>query len=256
MNAIRRVTVAVLALQGAALAPVFVPTVQAQPAVSTAGGKQEIINPTWAHKPSGDDVAKNYPDEALRRGHSGRAVIECTMDAKGYLRDCAVLAEMPKSEGFGIATLRLAKIMQVSGAIEGAKVKVPVEFLLTNDPRPPLKPVKPMVTIDAAPWIATPSKDEVVAAFPASALGKSTHALVTMKCLIAITGYLKSCDVSSASPAGLGFEAAALSLSDKFKVDINWIINVNPEVWVDIPVQFATADDKTASPSTPGPVKP
>jgi len=253
MKAIRLSTVAVFAMEGAALAAVLGHPAQAQPAASAAGGKLEIINPKWAHKPSVDDIVKNYPDDALRRGHSGRAVVECTMDAKGYLHDCTVLAEVPKSEGFGKATLRITNLMQVSGAVAGAKVKVPVQFLQINNLPPPPKSV---VTIDAAPWIATPSKDEIVASLPVSALSKSTHALVTMKCLIAITGYLRSCEVSSATPAGLGFEAAALSLSDKFKVDVNWIINVNPEVWVDIPVQFAAADDQTAPPSAPVPAKP
>lgn len=68
-----------------------------------------ITNPDWDVKPSGEAVARYYPDRAQRLELEGRAVVVCKVDVEGRLHDCLVDEEIPKGVGFGEATKLLAQ---------------------------------------------------------------------------------------------------------------------------------------------------
>jgi protein TonB len=93
-----------------------------------------IEKPTWLRKPTGDDLARNYPDNAARRYISGQAMIQCAVTAAGTLTDCKVLQEKPLNMGFGAASLRLAPNFLMSPktptgtSIEGAVVTIPIHW--------------------------------------------------------------------------------------------------------------------------------
>jgi protein TonB len=84
--------------------------------------------------PSTDDLAKVYPEKALRRGVAGEAVIECGVTAQGDMADCALASETPGNYGFGLAALRLAPLFNVEPKLKngqpvrGAAVTIPVKF--------------------------------------------------------------------------------------------------------------------------------
>jgi protein TonB len=98
-----------------------------------------ISNPDWLRKPSGDDIARYYPERASRMGVEGRAVLSCSVTAKGTLESCSVVSEDPGDQDFGSAAMRMSKLFkmkpkQADGApVEGGTVRIPLRFVLPKD---------------------------------------------------------------------------------------------------------------------------
>lgn len=94
------------------------------------------LDPPWLRRPSGDDMARHYPESAIKRGMSGRVVIVCGVTAEGSLTACRVDSELPKAEGFGEAALRMAPLFKLrandkSGrSVEGGVLRIPLRFVM------------------------------------------------------------------------------------------------------------------------------
>ena len=98
-----------------------------------------ISNPDWARRPSGDDIARYYPDRAQRMGVEGRATISCSVTAKGTLESCSVISEEPADQEFGSAAMRMSKLCKMKpksldGApVDGGTVRIPLRFALPKE---------------------------------------------------------------------------------------------------------------------------
>ena len=97
-----------------------------------------IANPTWSSRPSGDDMARYYPERAQRLGRNGSVLLECQVTAKGAVASCVVAAEDPAEFKFGEAALQLSRMfrmrpkMEDGQAVEGALVRIPIAFRLAG----------------------------------------------------------------------------------------------------------------------------
>lgn len=88
----------------------------------------------WLRKPTVADLMRFYPERATKDLVSGDVTVACSVDRRGALYRCGVLAETPVGYGFGDAALKVAQTFSmrperaVDWATGGRRVLVPVSF--------------------------------------------------------------------------------------------------------------------------------
>lgn len=108
--------------------------------VAQASANTLVENPDWGIRPNGADVARYYPDRAMRRNLQGRATVVCQVVSDGALANCLVVDEMPAGENFGDAVLHLAALFRIKPLTKdgaptvGRWIKLPIKFRLPRGP--------------------------------------------------------------------------------------------------------------------------
>ena len=87
-------------------------------------------------------------------------------------------------------------------------------------------------------WIAKPSGDDMAEAYPqlAETMGVSGHAVIS--CKVATTGRVENCKVTSETPPGFGFGAAALKIAPAFQMAPSTVGGSATVSDVNIPIRF------------------
>lgn len=112
-------------------------------AASPAPPGWPLTNPDWVRRPTGNDMARVYPDRATAKSLNGAATISCRVLASGELTGCQVLVETPSGEKFGEAAMRLAPLFRMrpqttdGRPVEGGTIRIPIKFNLPGvwDPK-------------------------------------------------------------------------------------------------------------------------
>lgn len=82
------------------------------------------------------DLDRYYPARAREQEIEGYAVIECRVSEAATLENCAVVVEAPVGHGFGEATIRASRQIQLRAAttrgrpVAGATVRIPIRWSL------------------------------------------------------------------------------------------------------------------------------
>ena len=96
--------------------------------------------------------------------------------------------------------------------IEGPVKTVPV------DPGPAIKAVEPNPVITSPSWIRKPGPKEFARFYPDRAVRMEKSGLAVLTCHVTTGGSVVGCQVSSETPASMGFGEAALKLAPYFQL--------------------------------------
>lgn len=95
----------------------------------------------------------------------------------------------------------------------------PVGPIATFDPPAPIIATAPPVKVVVAPtWLRKPTAREYARFYPDSAVRRELPGRAALACVVSATGTLRDCQVTSETPAGEGFGAAALKLAPYFRM--------------------------------------
>jgi bla regulator protein blaR1 len=123
----------------------------AEPKTNAQSASAAPFHSIWSKKPTGDDMIRLYPAEALAKDLTGDVTMSCKVGADGRLNGCTTdratvsgdTGPAPAADpGFGAATLELAKLFQMEptdrqGApTVGAVIRIPVRFRIPHPPQP------------------------------------------------------------------------------------------------------------------------
>ncbi|HQN51151.1 MAG TPA: TonB family protein, partial [Phenylobacterium sp.] len=97
---------------------------------------RQITRPEWISRPTGDDMARAYPEAAQRVNAGGSAILDCGVTAAGELTGCSVIDKNPPFLNIGQGVLRLQRFFKMQptdaeGApVAGGRVRIPVRYTL------------------------------------------------------------------------------------------------------------------------------
>ncbi len=99
-------------------------------------------------------------------------------------------------------------------------------------------------TVTNPDWLVRPSAEDMSAAFPDLAAGLHITGRATVSCHVDTIGRARNCEVISSSPEGLGFEQAALKLTEVFRFSPKKIDGRPvPGGTVRVPIRFTIPND-------------
>jgi TonB family protein len=88
----------------------------------------------WIGKPTGEDVNRHFPVEAIAKNAYGRVVLDCKVRGDGYVDQCKVVFENPPGLHYGDAALKLSTRFRLKATpsgdrpVVGGTVRVPLSF--------------------------------------------------------------------------------------------------------------------------------
>lgn len=203
-------------------------------APSVFAHQEYAIFPKLLQKPTPEQILAVTPAGITAMGSEGRrspfwVALRCGFNAEGRLVDCVPAGAAYSGTGMEEAALKLIDFYRIepdyAKANLGRKAMLYISFgwPWTEPPpprlAPPAPPAPPRNDVVTRPeWIKKPTGAQVEKAFPKAALKAGQSGRVTLSCEVNGDGTVRDCSVVSESPAGMGFDAAALSLTPTFKM--------------------------------------
>jgi hypothetical protein len=199
------------------------------------------VAPRWLRIPSEAEISGSFPDNALRQGVGGEAMLKCFVAYDGALDKCVVIEDSPAGWGFGDAALGLAPTFIMTKGLQDVDghrpvVTIPLRWR-AGTPWPRLGGDE-LGHLLHTRWLTAPTFADVVAAYPRQAHGVDGY--VALSCaLYRQDGQITRCRTTIEEPTGLGFAEAAMSLKSKFHA----LVPEKPRkeamaVWTELRVRF------------------
>jgi TonB family protein len=187
---------------------------------SVRAGGVEYILPLQTERPSLDALYAAWPRAERFTGTEGQADLWCTAALDGRLKDCTIRKEYLGDKGFGAAALSMAPLFRYQPALRDGKpvaMSIPVKVEFACDSR--CRAFRGASVREDRRWLAVPTPDQVLAAYPPVARGRGVEGQVRLDCGVGKAGGLEACETIAESVEGEGFAAAALGLTSLFRLE-------------------------------------
>lgn len=160
--------------------------------------------------PPVDTNARFYPERARASNIDGRALVACVVRSDHRIA-CESERENPEGWEFGQRAVALvSEATNASSMASGAAFRVPVDFALHDDGSAP-------AVRSSYFYIERPRQRTFMTLYPPAAVQRNVSGEVILIC--AIRADLKfDCAMREEAPAGYGFGAGALRLTDSFRL--------------------------------------
>lgn len=223
---------------------------------ATFQGDRVYTRLAWRTAPTHAEVLAAYPAKARAKKEGGTTTLDCRIDKDGGLSGCRTLSETPDGLEIASAARKLVPLFRAplqdgkGKSTAGARTHLRVSFAAAS-----LEAGVPQ--IGKPDWSAFPTMDDFTAVVPPAAKAAKTYkARVVMTCRVAAEGALDDCVVQSEDPAGIGYGAAAQTLSRAFRLTV-WTEEGLPTVGgrIRMPLRF-DLESAMAEPAAPPSPKP
>lgn len=214
------------------------PTSLAADAPSAAvSGSEQVTDPIWISRPTGEQLASYFPYFAMTHELSGSARIRCRITESGGLTDCEVISEQPENADFGQASLAIAQFFAMerrsrSGVpVAGRSVVVPIRWRMgggadadssdaaVSEARArqggggAARPVA-----DSPPqWVDRPSQQAMVQALRTHAPGYFAFS-ARLRCELSETGQFENCRAEQLTPDDPRVAAAVVAMAASMRM--------------------------------------
>jgi len=201
-----------------------------------------VKEPIWDSAPSFDDMKAAWPAGA--KADAGHVSMRCRLTREGTVRQCQVLTETPRGQGFGKAARTVVAprfTMRIDPAsadkIAKAYVNLAIHFNnpALNTPRAVVEPK----------WITGLDPAKAHAVYPAKAADAGVKSgKGYADCTVAPDGRLADCKPAGGVPDGMGFAEAAAAVASVMQMN-PWTTGGGPVdgVRIRLPVAFNLAPD-------------
>lgn len=200
-----------------------------------------ITQPDWRTRPTADELALAYPQEAVSHHLDGHVVIHCRVRISGNLTDCDVVEEAPAGYGFGASALKMAehfdmKPLTDNGApSDEGEINVPISF---REPKPILI-TQPEPLPPGSSWFSCPSDGKSLGRYyPKKAQKLNVEGGATIQCRLSPTGAATECAWLKESPPDLGFGEAAQKLGCLMKFKRTATADASEQLFFKAPIRF------------------
>jgi TonB family protein len=146
---------------------------------------------------------------------SGEVILECDVARQGVLERCEVVSETPPGRGFRRVAMLLSQTMRLPSRVgQRVRAPVPLRFSAAEADALGIIPESAPPLVQNAEWVRRPDAKQFKSFYPEAARRRGAAGYSLVQCVVGGNGNVGSCRVLQETPAGLGFGAQALKITE------------------------------------------